>query len=105
MLNKGQQPIISVIVPCYNYGHFITEDLNSISAQTFTRWECIIINDGSTDDSKSIIESFIADDPRYTLINIANSGVSAARNTGELQSRGIYLFPLDADNKMHPSCL
>ena len=93
--------IISVIVPCYNYGHYIAESLKSISDQTFTGWECIIVNDGSTDDSQSRIESFIEGDPRYQLINIRNSGVSVARNTAIAHSRGDYLFPLDADNKMY----
>jgi glycosyltransferase involved in cell wall biosynthesis len=97
--------MVSVIVPCYNYGHFVTEALTSITGQTFTDWECVIVNDGSTDDSERVIGDFIRDDPRFKLINIQNSGVSAARNIAVAHSRGTWLFPLDADNRMHPECL
>jgi glycosyltransferase involved in cell wall biosynthesis len=97
--------IVSVIVPCYNYGNYIPEALSSIREQTYTNWECIIVDDGSTDNSRQVIEAFIENDPRFKLISIANSGVSAARNTGVAHSKGSYLFPLDADNKMHPDCL
>lgn len=97
--------LISVIVPCYNYGHFVTEALTSVVNQTCTRWECIIVNDGSTDNSKNVIEAFIKDDPRFRLIDIPNSGVSRARNRAIAEANGKYLFPLDADNRMHPECL
>jgi glycosyltransferase involved in cell wall biosynthesis len=81
------------------------ETLDSVLKQTFTNWECIIVNDGSTDDSRQVIGSFIGQDPRFKLIDIQNSGVCVARNTGVAHSNGTYLFPLDADNKMHPECL
>jgi glycosyltransferase involved in cell wall biosynthesis len=97
--------IVSIIVPCYNYGGFVLEALNSIAAQTFTGWECIVVNDGSTDNSREVIEGFIAGDPRFKLINIGNSGVSVARNTGVAQAKGMYIFPLDADNRIHPECI
>ncbi len=102
---KGPEPIVSIIVPCYNYGKYIPEALQSIAGQTFTDWECIIVNDGSTDNSQSVIESFISGDARFSLINISNSGVSVARNTGVAHSKGKYIFPLDADNKMFPDCI
>ena len=102
---KGPEPIVSIIVPCYNYGKYIPEALQSIADQGFTDWECIIVNDGSTDNSQSVIESFISGDARFSLINISNSGVSVARNTGVAHSRGKYIFPLDADNKMFPDCI
>src|ERR1700733_2916635 len=97
--------MVSIIVPCFNYGHFITEALKSIAGQTYSDWECVIVNDGSTDDSRSVIEAFIRDDPRFRLVNIQNSGVSVARNTAVAHSRGTWLFPLDADNRMLPDCL
>jgi glycosyltransferase involved in cell wall biosynthesis len=97
--------MVSIIVPCFNYGHFITEALKSIAGQTYADWECVIVNDGSTDDSRSVIETFIRDDPRFRLVNIQNSGVSVARNTAVAHSRGTWLFPLDADNRMLPDCL
>jgi glycosyltransferase involved in cell wall biosynthesis len=97
--------MVSIIVPCYNYGQYVLEALQSISDQGFRDWECIIVNDGSTDNSQTVIESFISGDPRFTLINIPNSGVSVARNTGVAHSRGKYIFPLDADNRMFPDCI
>jgi glycosyltransferase involved in cell wall biosynthesis len=102
---KEPDVIVSIIVPCYNYGQYITEALKSISEQTFRDWECIIVNDGSTDNSRQIIESFIGTDSRFTLINIPNSGVSVARNTAIAHSKGKYIFPLDADNRIHPECV
>jgi glycosyltransferase involved in cell wall biosynthesis len=102
---KESNNMISIIVPCYNYGHYILETLNSIVVQTYTNWECVIVNDGSTDNSKQIIESFIINDPRFKLINIKNSGVSIARNVAIAESNGTYIFPLDADNKIYPKCL
>jgi glycosyltransferase involved in cell wall biosynthesis len=97
--------LVSIIVPCYNYGNYIPEALASIREQTYPDWECIIVDDGSTDNSREVIEAFIENDQRFRLIKIANSGVSTARNTGVAHSKGSYLFPLDADNKMHPDCL
>jgi glycosyltransferase involved in cell wall biosynthesis len=96
---------VSVIVPCYNYGNYVLDALKSVSDQTFAAWECIIVNDGSTDDSRSVIESYIAGDSRFRLINIPNSGVCVARNTAVAAASGTYLFPLDADNKLFPTCL
>ena len=96
---------VSVIVPCYNYGNYIPEALSSIREQTYANWECIIVDDGSTDNSRQVTEAFIQNDPRFKLISVANSGVSAARNTGVAHSRGAFIFPLDADDKMHPDCL
>ncbi|HMG81448.1 MAG TPA: glycosyltransferase family A protein [Ferruginibacter sp.] len=97
--------MISIIVPCYNYGHYVVEMLNSVVEQTYTNWECIIINDGSTDNSKQIIENYIKDDKRFTFINSENAGVSVARNMAIAQAKGKYIFPLDADNKLYPDCL
>ena len=96
---------ISIIVPCYNYGHYILDALKSIEAQSFNDWECIIVNDGSTDNSRAVIEKYIENDSRFKLINITNSGVSTARNTAVGHAKGLYIFPLDADNKLHPECL
>ena len=96
---------VSVIVPCYNYGNYIPEALSSIREQTYANWECIIVDDGSTDNSRQVIETFIQNDPRFKLIGVGNSGVSAARNTAVAHSKGAFIFPLDADDKMHPDCL
>ncbi len=102
---KEHEPTVTIVVPCYNYGRFVPDALASIAHQTYKDWECIVINDGSTDDSREVIERIITGDPRFNLLNIENSGVSVARNTAIAQARGKYIFPLDADNKIHPDCI
>jgi glycosyltransferase involved in cell wall biosynthesis len=101
----GSDSMVSIIVPCYNHAHYLEEALNSVLQQSYTNWECIIINDGSTDNTKSVGEAYVNKDPRFKLINIQNSGVSVAKNTAIAEAKGTYIFPLDADNKMHPECL
>src|SRR5450631_1131590 len=93
--------MVSIIVPCYNHAHYLEEALDSVLQQSFSNWECIIINDGSTDNTKSVGEAYVNKDPRFRLINIQNSGVSVAKNTAIAEAKGTYIFPLDADNKMH----
>jgi glycosyltransferase involved in cell wall biosynthesis len=97
--------LVSFIVPVYNGAEYVTETIRSIIAQTYQQWECIIVNDGSTDHSQQVVESLIDHDHRFTLINIPNSGVSIARNTAVAHSNGKYLFPLDADNKIAATCI
>jgi glycosyltransferase involved in cell wall biosynthesis len=97
--------VISVIVPAYNAATTIIQTLESVVAQTFKKWECIIVDDGSQDDTVNVAKSFIKDDPRFKLHTIRNSGVCVARNTAVAHSTGKYLFPLDADDYIHPECL
>lgn len=89
---------ISIIVPTYNLSNYIVDCLLSISNQSFQDWECIIVNDGSTDNSESIIKKYIKDDPRFVYIYQENQGVSAARNFGVLNSKGKFILPLDGDD-------
>jgi glycosyltransferase involved in cell wall biosynthesis len=97
--------LISVIVPCYNYGRFLAEALNSVALQTHPDWECIIIDNGSTDNTRLIAESFASGDKRFKYIYTSNTGVSAARNRGVAASSGIYILPLDADDSIEPEYL
>jgi glycosyltransferase involved in cell wall biosynthesis len=97
--------LVSIIVPAFNAGAHISENLRSISCQSFQNWECIIINDGSQDSTREIVEEYIREDRRFSLINTGNSGVSSARNTGIRSSKGTYIFPLDSDNYLHRDCL
>src|SRR5271154_3216528 len=99
------QKLISVIVPCFNQEDMILQTLESISLQTYSNWECIVVNDGSTDNSQKKIQDFIQNDSRFKLINKKNSGVSIARNTAVANSKGVYLFPLDGDNYIDKDCL
>lgn len=97
----------SCIVPVYNVELFLEECLESITKQTFSDFEIIIVNDGSTDNSQSICEEFLANNPSYniTLINQKNGGLSAARNSGIERARGQYVLFIDSDDYIAPDSL
>jgi glycosyltransferase involved in cell wall biosynthesis len=102
----NSNPVVSIIVPCYNQGKFLQQALESISAQTFTNWECIIVNDGSTDTETELIgQKFSKDDDRFSYIEQANSGVSAARNAALDICKGKYIRFLDADDWFNSQAL
>jgi len=91
-------PKISVIIPIYNDELYLNDALESVKRQTFTDFECICVNDGSTDGSEGIIDAFVDTDSRFFKINRRNGGVSAARNTGMDAANGEYLFFMDHDD-------
>ena len=92
------QTLVSVIVPTYNYGHLISETLTSIQSQTYENWECIIVDDGSTDNTREVVACYSAKDPRIRYIQQENLRQAAARNNGIGHSRGEYFQFLDADD-------
>lgn len=94
---------LSIIIPIYNAQKFLSRCLDSVSKIPFKNMECILINDGSTDESLDICEYYLKKDFRFKLININNSGVSQARNTGIKNVSGKYLFFLDADDYLNES--
>ncbi|WP_051929324.1 glycosyltransferase family A protein [Flavobacterium sp. 83] len=98
-------PIVSIIVPCYKQAHFLKESLQSVLDQTYSHWECIIVNDGSPDDTESITQKWCALDSRFKYLKKENGGLSSARNAGIAVSRGAYILPLDADDVLHPDYL
>ena len=89
---------ISIIIPVYNAEQYLHRSLDSIIAQSFTEWECIIVDDGSTDRSGSICDEYASKDSRFHVIHKQNEGVSIARNTGIDCSKGEYIVFLDADD-------
>lgn len=91
---------ISIIVPCYNQGRYLDEAMNSLLAQSFKNWECIIINDGSTDTTEEVAQQWCSKDNRIKYISQKNAGVSAARNAAIRAAAGEYILPLDADDKI-----
>jgi glycosyltransferase involved in cell wall biosynthesis len=95
-------PRISIIIPAYNAAFFLLETLVSVKNQTYTNWECIIVDDGSTDDTAAIIEQYIATDKRFSHIYQSNKGLSAARNTGLQFAKGEIIQFLDADDVLLP---
>jgi len=100
-----QPPKVSVIVAAYNYEAFLGEAVASVLAQTLTDWECIIVDDGSTDGTPAIGRALAECDPRIRFVQQANGGPSAARNHGIRISSGAYLQFLDADDRLHPEKL
>jgi glycosyltransferase involved in cell wall biosynthesis len=95
-----KQPRISVIVPCYNQAQYVGEALQSILDQTYLNWECIVVNDGSTDDTASVVKVWLAEDERFDYVEQKNMGVSNARNSGIARAKGEIILPLDADDKI-----
>jgi len=96
-------PVVSVIIPSYNLGKYLPETLDSVLAQTFTDWECIVVDDCSPDGSAAIVEEYHSRDSRFKLIRQpVNMGVSAARNTGMETASGSYILFLDADDLILP---
>ena len=92
------EPIVSIIIPAYNADRFISETIESVLKQAFDSWELIIVNDGSTDKTKEIIDKYISRDNRIRIINQSNKGVSVARNTGIENAKGQFIALLDADD-------
>lgn len=90
--------LISIVVPVYNAQNYILQCLQSISLQTYSSYEVLIINDGSTDASAQIILDFIKDKPHFSLFTKVNEGVSVARNYGIERALGSYLSFVDADD-------
>src|SRR5438094_2743094 len=99
---KNNDPLISVLLPVYNASAYLATAIESILTQTFRNYELIIINDGSTDDSLSIIRSFT--DDRIKLIdNPANIGLIESLNKGIDLARGKYIARMDADDISLPT--
>ena len=101
MMNK----LVSVIVPCYNHAQFLDEALQSVLNQTYTNWECIVVNDGSLDNTKEVASTWCEKDNRFHYLEKKNGGLSSARNAGIAISKGEYVLPLDADDILHESFL
>lgn len=98
-------PKISIIVPAYNQAEFLDECLQSVSEQTFTNWECIIVDDGSKDHTGKIAENWAQKDPRFRYFRKINGGVSSSRNFGIENATAEWILPLDGDDKIAPEYL
>lgn len=98
-------PIVSIIMPAFNAEEFIQEAINSVIAQTYLNWELIIIDDGSTDNTKNICNLNIVKDKRIKYLHKFNSGPASARNFGITYSNAGLIAFLDADDLWHPKKL
>ena len=102
------QPLVSIIIPSYNRADLIGETLESIVSQTYTNWECIIVDDGSTDKSFEVINVFTEKDSRikfYKRPETKLKGANACRNYGFELSKGVFVNWLDSDDVLHPEKL
>jgi GT2 family glycosyltransferase len=97
------EPLVSVIIPTFNRRAMVAEALVSVQAQTMGAWECIVVDDGSTDGTAEAVEAF--SDERVRLLRQENLGVAAARNRGIAASRGPLVAFLDSDDLWHPAKL
>jgi glycosyltransferase involved in cell wall biosynthesis len=95
-------PKVSVVIPCYNHGHFLNEAVESVLKQSFQDLDIIIINDGSTDTATNTLLAEY-DRPKTRVITTENQGLAAARNNGIVQAQGEYILTLDADDKIEAS--
>lgn len=98
-------PTVSIIVPCYNQADYMPMTLDSVLAQTFTNWECILVNDGATDNTEEVAAEYCQRDSRFVYHKQHNQGLSAARNAGLQLSKGEYIQFLDADDILLPTKL
>lgn len=89
---------VSIVVPCYNQAQYLEECLESVINQTYKNWECIIVNDGSPDNTEEVALSICAKDSRITYLKKENGGLSSARNSGIKIAKGEFILPLDADD-------
>ena len=96
---------LSIIVPVYNAAPWLNRCLTSIAGQTFRDWECLLIDDGSTDESGAICDAWQQKDPRFAAVHQKNAGVSAARNKGLSLAKGELIAFCDADDVFSPTAM
>ena len=99
------QALISVIIPVYNVEEYLRECIDSVLNQTFSDFEVILVNDGSTDSSGEICDEYVEKDERVTVIHQKNGGLSVARNIGLSEANGKYVYFLDSDDYISENAL
>lgn len=93
-----EDPLVSVIMPAYNRAACIKDSLESVKGQSYPHWECIIVDDGSTDHTQDVVQDVIGHDSRFKYFKQSNQGAAAARNCAVRNSQGVYILPLDSDD-------
>jgi len=95
--------LITTIVPCFNQSVYLAEAIESVLGQTYSNWECIIVNDGSTDDTETVATALCRRDSRIRYARKSNGGLSSARNMGLRIAKGNWIQFLDADDVIEPT--
>ncbi|MBI9113162.1 glycosyltransferase [Maridesulfovibrio ferrireducens] len=100
-------PVVSVVVPCHNYGRYLAECVKSVLLQSFCAWEIIIVNDGSTDDTHEVAQDIMANYPGHAIryYRQEQKGIVQPRNRGVTLAKGEFILPLDADDLIAPTFL
>lgn len=96
---------VSIIVPCFNQASFLPKAIASLQAQTFKNWECIVVDDGSTDNTAEVVANMALKDARIRLVQQLNGGSASARDKGLKEAKGEYIQFLDADDTLAPEKL
>ncbi len=97
--------LVSIIIPCYNVENYIAATIKSVINQTYSNWQLIVVNDGSTDESLQKIEEFVNQNAKIKVFNKINTGVSDTRNYGLKKAKGEFITFLDADDVWHSDYL
>ena len=105
MTTDGRGPRVSVIMPVFDAGPFVTEALDSVAAQTYRDFEVVIVDDGSTESRTLAALDRVRSRPGVTVLRTENHGPAAARNLAIERARGSYVLPLDADDYLAPAFL
>ena len=102
---NSEKIMVSIIIPVYNIEKYVEKCLNSLKRQTYDNFEAIIVDDGSSDDTRDICEKIAQDDKRFKIFHKKNEGVSIARNFGLLKAEGVYICFVDGDDYVEPDYL
>lgn len=99
--------LVSVVIPCFKQAHLLGDAVQSVAEQTYKSWECIIVNDGSPDNTSEVAKKLIEkySDKNIRLVEKENGGLAAARNTGIKNAKGNYILPLDSDDMLHSNAI
>lgn len=100
----NEQPLVSVVIPCYNHAGYVKESIESVLGQSYKNFELIVVNDGSTDNSLEVIEA-LSNQHGFRVISQSNAGLTAAIDTGLKASSGKYFVSFDSDDIMLPDRL